>query len=71
VGDTHDTDHPDRWVEGVARVDGRVVGDEQGDACAHGQHPTDDQNGGEREQTVEIIGRQNTKEAGYPCTLNK
>jgi hypothetical protein len=32
-----------------------------GDARARGQHPTDDQNGGEREQTVEIVGRQNTK----------
>jgi hypothetical protein len=27
---------------GVARVDRRVVGDEQGDARRRGQHPTDD-----------------------------
>jgi hypothetical protein len=39
----------------------RVVGDEQGDARARGQHPTDGQNGDEIEQTVEIVGRQNTK----------
>jgi hypothetical protein len=36
-------------VAGVARVDRRVVGDEQGDVCERGQHPTDDQNGGGRE----------------------
>jgi hypothetical protein len=58
---------------GVARVDGRVVGDEQGPGrrtrgC--GQHPTDDQNEDGREQTVEILGRQNTRETGYPCSLN-
>lgn len=53
-------------VAGVARVDRRVVGDEQGDACGRGQHPTDDQNGGGRELTVEIVGRHNTREAGYP-----
>jgi hypothetical protein len=41
--------------------DRRVVGDEQGDARECGQHRTDDQNGGGREQMVEIVGRQNTK----------
>jgi hypothetical protein len=56
---------------GVARVDGRVVGNEQGDTLGRGQHPMDDQNGGGREQTVEIVGRQNTREAGYPFSLNK
>jgi hypothetical protein len=53
-------------VVGVAHLDRRVVGDEQGDARGRGQHPMDDQNGGGREQTVEIVGRHNTREAGYP-----
>jgi hypothetical protein len=44
MGDTHDTDHPDQWVAGVAHVDGRVVGNEQGDARGRGQYPTDNQN---------------------------
>jgi hypothetical protein len=39
--------------------------------CGCGQHPTDDQNEDRREQMVEILGRQNTREVGYPCSLNK
>jgi hypothetical protein len=49
LGDTHDTDRPDQWVAGVARVDERVVGDEQGDTRGRGQYRNDDQNRGRRE----------------------
>jgi hypothetical protein len=38
----------------------------EGDARRRGQHLPDDQNRGGREQTVEVVGRQNTREAGYP-----